>query len=161
MTTTTYMLLAAALVCIGFAGILLPALPGTPLIFAGLLLAAWAEGFDKVGWLPLTLLGVLTAVAWAVDLMAAALGARRAGASTLALVGAVIGTVVGIFMGFLGLLFAPLVGATVGEYIARQDSWRAAQVGFSTWIGLLLGAVAKVAIACTMLGVFVAAYWID
>lgn len=158
--TLSLLLLAAILVLIGIAGILLPALPGTPLIFIGLLIAAWAEDFAKVGWLPLTLLGILTLIAWAADFVAAALGAKRAGASALALVGAAVGTVIGIFFGFVGLLFAPLLGAATGEYIARRDTLRAAQVGFATWIGLLVAAVAKVAIAFTMVGVFVAAYFI-
>lgn len=160
MNSTLLLILAAVLVMIGFAGILLPALPGTPLIFAGLLLAAWAEDFAKVGWAPLAILAVLTVLAWAADLLAAALGARRAGASGLALAGAAIGTLAGLFTGFVGLLFAPLIGAAVGEYVARRDTLRAAQVGFATWVGLLIGAVAKVAIACTMIGVFVTAYLI-
>lgn len=158
--TVSLLLLAAILVLIGIAGILLPALPGTPLIFIGLLIAAWAEDFTKVGWMPLTLLGILTLIAWAADFVAAALGAKRAGASALALVGAAVGTVVGLLFGFVGLLFAPLLGAATGEYIARRDTMRAAQVGLATWIGLLLAAVAKVAIAFTMVGVFVAAYFI-
>ncbi len=57
-TSTLFYLLAAAMVLVGIAGTVLPALPGVPLVFAGLLLAAWADGFDKVGALPLVVLGM-------------------------------------------------------------------------------------------------------
>jgi uncharacterized protein YqgC (DUF456 family) len=48
--------ISAVLVIVGLAGLALPALPGAPLIFGGLLLAAWAEHFAYVGWGTLTLL---------------------------------------------------------------------------------------------------------
>jgi uncharacterized protein YqgC (DUF456 family) len=85
------------------------------------------------------------------------IGARRAGASRLAIAGAAIGTVAGVFTGFVGLLFMPLVGAAVGEWLADRNAARAAHVGISTWVGLLVGTVAKVAITFVMVGLFVLA----
>jgi hypothetical protein len=92
-----------------------------------------------------------------VDFVAAALGAQRAGASRLALLGAAFGTFAGVFTGLWGLLFMPLVGAAAGEYLAQRDLRRAGRVGVATWIGVLLGTAAKVAIVFAMIGVFVAA----
>jgi uncharacterized protein YqgC (DUF456 family) len=83
--------------------------------------------------------------------------AKKAGASKLGLFGAALGTVLGIFTGFIGLLFMPLVGAAIGEYIAQRDALRAGRIGLATWLGLLVGAVLKLGIVFTMLGVFVAA----
>jgi len=71
--------------------------------------------------------------------------------------GAMIGAVAGIFMGFVGLLFMPLVGAAVGEYIAQRDLRRAGTVGVATWLGLLVGTAVKVAIVFAMIGAFVVA----
>jgi uncharacterized protein YqgC (DUF456 family) len=105
-------------------------------------------------WL-LVLLGVLTAMAWTVDYVAAVVGAKRAGASKQAIIGAGIGTFAGIFSGLWGLLFMPLVGAALGEYLAQRDLRRAGKVGIATWIGLLLGTAAKVAIVFAMVGIFV------
>jgi len=79
------------------------------------------------------------------------------GASKLAIVGAAIGTVVGVFTGLWGLLFMPLIGAAIGEFVAQRDLRRAGKVGLATWIGLLLGTAAKVAIVFAMVGIFVAA----
>jgi hypothetical protein len=100
---------------------------------------------------------VLAALAFAADYVAAMLGAKKAGASRLAIAGAAIGTIVGVFTGFVGLLFMPLVGAAIGEFIADRDMARAGKVGIATWVGLLLGTAVKVALVFTMVGIFVAA----
>jgi uncharacterized protein len=98
-------------------------------------------------------------LAFAADYAAAFFGAKKAGASTYALVGAAIGTVVGVFAGPLGLLFLPLVGATIGQYITSRDALKSGTVGLATWIGLLVGTVLKIVFVCLMLGVFAMAYF--
>ena len=148
---------AIVLILAGMAGTVLPALPGVTLVFAGIALAAWIDDFARIPVWLLVLLGVLTATAWIVDYAAAAMGAKRAGASRLAIVGAIVGTLAGILSGLWGLLFLPLVGATIGEYVAQRDLLRAGKVGAATWIGLLLGTAAKVAIVFAMVGIFVVA----
>jgi uncharacterized protein len=115
-----------ALVVIGIAGIVFPALPGTVLIFAGLLLAAWADGFTRVGAWTLALVGVLGALSYTVDFVAAALGARHVGASPRAVVGAGLGTLLGIPFGLPGVLIGPLVGAVLGELSLHRQFGRAA-----------------------------------
>lgn len=135
----------------------MPALPGVPLIFLGLCLAAWAEGFQYVGAGTLVLLAALALLAYAVDLAAGALGARKFGASRTAVLGAAIGTVIGLFLGIPGLLLGPFVGAAVGELVARRDLLQAGRAGLGTWLGLILGAAVKLAISFSMLAVFLAA----
>lgn len=151
-------LISLLLVLLGLAGTILPALPGTPLVFGGLLLGAWLEQFQRVGTVPLVIIGVLGVLAWLADWVAGALGAKRAGASGLAVAGAAIGTLVGVFAGVIGLLFGPLIGAGIGEWLARNDVPRAARVGLATWIGLLAALAVKVALTFTMIGVFVLAW---
>jgi len=150
-------IVAVALIAIGLAGTVLPALPGMPLIFGGVLLAAWIDDFTRIGGWTIGVLGVLALVGVAVDYAAAALSARRVGASRQGIIGAAIGTVLGVFSGLWGLLFMPLLGAAVGEYLAHKDALRAGKVGVATWIGLLIGAALKIAIAFTMIGVLIAA----
>lgn len=152
--------LSAVLVLAGLAGTVLPLLPGTLLVWAGLLLGAWIDDFTRVGVVTVVLLTLLAALAWALDFVAGLMGAKRAGASPQALVGAAVGTVVGIFMGLIGVLFMPLVGAGIGEYWAQKNQQRAAKVALATWLGLLLGMVAKVVIAFVMVGIFLVALWI-
>ena len=155
--TVVLWIAAIALIAIGVAGTILPAIPGVTLVFAGMLLGAWIDDFARIPVWLVVVFGVLTAIAWAVDYFAAAAGAKQAGASKLAVAGALIGTVVGIFTGLWGLLFMPLVGAAIGEFIAQRDLRRAGTVGVATWLGLLVGTAVKVAIVFAMIGAFVVA----
>jgi len=148
------------LIALGVVGTFLPGIPGPIAIFAGMLLAAWIDHFDRVGWLALTVLGALTAAALAVDIVAGVLGARRVGASRPALIGAMLGTVIGLFFGFVGILIAPFLGAVIGELSSRpQQPGSAVRVGIGTWIGLAVGAFAKILIVLVMLTVFLIAYF--
>lgn len=153
--------LAIALILIGTAGTVLPVLPGPPLILLGALLAAWIDGFARISGFTCAVLSALTLAAMAIDFLASSIGAQRAGASRQALIGSALGTVLGIFTGLWGLLFMPLAGAAIGEFIARRQVLRAGQVGLATWVGLLVGTVVKLALVMTMLGIFVAALLID
>jgi uncharacterized protein YqgC (DUF456 family) len=153
-TTTLLYALAALLMLIGLAGTVLPALPGMPILFGGMLLAAWVGDFERIGAWTLVLLGGLTALALALDFIAGLLGAKRVGASGLALFGAALGTLIGLFFGLFGLVIGPFLGAVLGELANGKQAADAAKVGFGTWIGMALGAVAKVGIAFVMLGVF-------
>jgi len=134
MLQTTYFVLAALLIVAGIAGAILPALPGVPLVFGGMLLAAWADHFQHVGAVTLTLLGVLCVVALLIDFVASVMGARRVGASSRALWGATIGTFAGLFFGIPGLLLGPFVGAVIGELSAGSQVHKATSVGIGTWL---------------------------
>jgi uncharacterized protein YqgC (DUF456 family) len=149
--------LAVALIVIGIAGTVLPALPGVVFVFGGIVLAAWIDDFARVSGWTVGALAVLAVLGFCVDYLAATLSARRAGATKAGLLGAALGTVAGVATGFWGLVFMPQVGAAIGEFIAQRDALRAGRIGAATWIGLLVGAVAKLAIVFTMVGIFVAA----
>ena len=157
MTATLLWLLSAALIVLGVAGTVLPALPGTALVLAGIVLGAWIDDFARVGWGVLGGITLLAALAWVLDYVAGLLGAKKAGASRQAIVGAALGTVAGLFMGLVGVFFMPLVGAAIGEWLARRDHAQALKVGVATWLGIIVGMVSKVVIAFVMIGVFIVA----
>ena len=157
MEVTLLWVLCVALIVLGLAGTVLPVLPGTLLVWAGIVLGAWIDDFARVSVTTVVVISVLGVVAWVLDYAAGLLGAQKAGASKQALLGAAVGTVVGLFMGLVGVLFMPLVGAAVGEYVARKDEARAVKVGLATWVGIMLGLLAKVVLAFIMVGVFAAA----
>ncbi len=159
MSDTLWWILSAALIALGLAGTVLPALPGTALVLAGIVLGAWIDDFTRVGWLALAAITLMAIAAWSLDYVAGMAGARRAGASRQAVLGAALGTVAGLFMGFVGVLFLPLVGAALGEWLARRDHQGAVRVGIATWLGLMAGLLAKVVLAFMMIGVFLAALW--
>ena len=151
---------AMFLIVLGVLGTFIPGIPGPVAVFAGMLLAAWIDHFTRVGWIALVILGALTAAALAIDTVASVMGARRVGASRPALIGALIGTVVGLFFGFVGILIAPFVGAVIGELSSRPHVPSAVRVGVGTWIGLALGAFAKIVIVLAMLALFLSDYFI-
>jgi uncharacterized protein YqgC (DUF456 family) len=150
--------LAGILIVAGFVASILPNLPGIPVMFGGMLLAAWVGHFDKIPVWVIVLLGVLAAFSIVFDFLAGTWGAKRYGASAAAVWGALIGTIVGMFIAFpIGLLFGPFVGAVLGQLISGSKLDHAAKVGFGTWIGLLIGTAIKLAVAFMMLGTFVLA----
>ena len=157
MTVTLLWILSVALIVVGIAGTVLPALPGTLFVLAGIVLGAWIDDFARVGWGVLTAVIVLAVLAWVLDYVAGLPGAKKAGASRQAIIGAALGTVAGLFMGIVGVLFMPLVGAAIGEWLAQRDHGRALKVGVATWLGIMAGLVSKVVIAFMMVGIFVVA----
>jgi uncharacterized protein len=152
--------LSVGLILLGLAGTVLPVLPGTLLVWGGIFLGAWIDDFSRVSVTTVVVISVLGLLAWGLDYAAGLLGAKNAGASKQALLGAALGTVVGLFMGLVGVLFMPLVGAALGEYVARKDQARAMKVGVSTWVGIMLGLLAKVVLSFIMVGIFIAAFLI-
>lgn len=149
--------LAALLILLGFAGLILPALPGIPLIFGGLVLLAWAENFAYVGWTTLSILGVLALASYGVDFLATALGAKKFGASMRAIWGAALGALVGLFFGLPGLLLGPFLGAVIGEFSGKASLRAAMHAGVGATLGLLFGALLKIALAFAMVGTYILA----
>lgn len=155
--TVTLWIISVTLIVAGLVGTVLPALPGVAFIFGGILLGAWIDDFTVVSTGTVIACGVIAALAWAVEYVAGVLGAKKVGASRQAIIGSLIGTVVGIFTGLWGLLFMPLVGAAIGQYIVDRDLMRARHVGVATWLGMVIGMLAKIALSFLMIGIFVVA----
>ena len=149
---------AFVLIALGFAGTVVPAIPGLPMIAGGAWLIGWADDYEKVGWKTILFLAVLAAIGGAIDTVAQTAGAQKAGATRAGIIGSLVGTVIGMFMGLFGILFMPLIGAAVGEFWAKRDLLHAGRVGIGTWIGMVVGTAAKIALAFIMTGVLVFVY---
>src|SRR5450631_2282161 len=91
-------IIGAILTITGLAGLLLPLVPGAPLLFLGLLLGAWAEDFRYIGVWALLILAGMAALTYAVELVASILGLKKYGGSRRAMVGAAVGGIIGIFL---------------------------------------------------------------
>ena len=146
--------LAALLMLGGLAGSVLPMLPGIPMVFGGIWLAAAVDGYRHLGLWWLLIIGAIGAIGVIVDFVASTLGAKRVGASPRALWGAAIGTLVGMFFGIPGLLFGPFIGAVLGELASGTSVLRSAHVGVGTWLGLLFGTLLKLVLSFLMVGLF-------
>lgn len=147
--------LAGVLTFTGLAGMLLPLIPGAPLLFLGLVLGAWADGFRYVGGWTIFLLAVMAALTYVVEFAASVLGAGKFGGSKRAMAGAAIGAVIGLFLGLPGILLGPFIGAVLGELSLQRTLDQASRAGFGTVVGLAVGVAGKLAIGMAMIGVFV------
>jgi uncharacterized protein YqgC (DUF456 family) len=151
---------AAILVLAGLAGSILPILPGIPMIFGGLWLAAFVDGYQHVGLWTLLFIAALGIIGLGLDFVAGAFGAKRVGASKLAVWGALIGTIIGMFFGLVGIILGPFLGALAGELADGSSVLRSTHVSIASWVGMLLGALAKVILSFMMIGVYlVAVLW--
>jgi uncharacterized protein YqgC (DUF456 family) len=146
--------IAVLLMLVGVCGLIFPAMPGAPLLFLGMVVAAWAEDFAYVGTGGLVALGFLALLIYSADILAGMFGAKKFGASNRALLGAAIGAFVGIFFGLFGILAGPFFGALIGELSNRRDLYASGMSGLGATLGLLLGAIAKLTLAFMMLGLF-------
>ena len=153
--TILWWLLAGLIVIAGLAGTVIPALPGVPLVFAGLFVGAWIGNFETIGWITIGVLALLALVAWAVDFLAGALGARYLGASSRAFWGATVGAIVGIFFGLPGIVLGPFIGAVLGELSGGSDLRQSGRSGLGAWLGMVVATAAKLAIAFLMIGIVI------
>ena len=151
--------IAAALIVVGLAGAIVPALPGIPLIFGGIWLSAALDHYRHLGRWWLLSIALVGGVGLTIDLLAGALGAKRVGASQLAVWGALVGTAIGLFFGLPGLLLGPFVGAVVGELASGNSVLRSTHVGVGAWVGLIFGTLVKLVSSLMMVALFAAGWW--
>jgi len=143
------------IVIAGLAGTVIPALPGVPLVFLGLFIGAWIGQFEAIGWTTIGILAVLALLAWIVDFLAGAAGARYLGASSRAFWGATIGAIAGIFFGIAGMLLGPFIGAVLGELSGGNTMVQSGRAGVGAWIGMVIATAVKLALAFLMIGIFI------
>jgi uncharacterized protein len=156
--TVLLIILGILLILVGMAGLILPALPGAPLIFAGALAIAYAHDFTRIGVFTLVVIGLLALMSMVLDHAITLLGARRAGASAWGMFGAVVGLLVGLTFGLPGIIIGPAIGAVVFEYWRNPDFTRASRAGMGVFIGFLVGTLVKYALAFAILGIVIFAY---
>ena len=156
--TVLLWIVSGVMVVAGLAGIVLPALPGHLLILAGLVLAAWADGFRHVSGWTLGVIAIVALASYGIDFAAAAMTTKRLGASRRAMAGAALGTLGGFFFGLPGLIAGPFVGAVIGELTATKDLRQAGRAGVAATIGFAVVVAVKVAFAFVMIAAFAAAF---
>jgi uncharacterized protein YqgC (DUF456 family) len=148
------LILALLLMGVGLVGSLVPVLPGLPLILLVAVGHRLVFGAASIGDVGLLLLTVLTAVALLMDYLATLIGARKLGATWWGLAGALIGAVAGLFFALPGVVLGPFLGATLLELLSGREFEAAVKAGMGAVIGLVCGAVAKLACSAAMMGVF-------
>ena len=159
--TILWWILAWLVVIAGLVGTVVPALPGVPLVFLGLFIGAWVDDFQTVGWATIGTLAVLSIIAWVVDFLAGAAGARYMGATSRAFWGAAIGALVGMFFGLVGILIGPFLGAVIGELSVGSDLMKSSRAGVGAWLGMIVATALKMGIVFLMIGIFLFRFGLD
>jgi uncharacterized protein YqgC (DUF456 family) len=153
--STIIIMATIALMLIGLIGSALPFVPGSPLILLGAFIYAWYTDFLVVTWGTLVILLLLTVLSQILDYLASILGAKKFGASRWGMSGAFLGGIIGLFSGgILGILIGPFIGALLLEFLHGQDLPASLKIGLGTLVGFLGGAIGKIIIALTMVGIF-------
>ncbi len=135
----------------GIVGTFAPVLPGSPLIWLGMLIFGFMTGFEKLNWVFFLLQGLLAASVLGVDYLATALGSRYFGASKAAVFGALLGLIVGLFFFPIGLLVGPFAGAVLCELIFTRNPDTALRSGLGAVIGFWSGVVVKLILEIGMI----------
>ncbi len=157
--TIALLVLGVACVVLGVALLPMPAIPALGIIFIGVFVTAWADGFARIGWFSLAVMLALTVFGSIADNVATLLGARRAGASWWGVAGAGVGMLVGLAFGLPGLIVGPAVGAFAFEYVRNPDFRAAGWAGAGGVFGFLLGIVAKSAFGMLIVGIAAFTYF--
>lgn len=135
---------------LGLIGSILPALPGTPLVFIAAIGHRLYFGENSVSNLMLGILAGLMILSLVLDFAASMLGAKKFGATWRGAVGAAVGGIIGLFFSLPGIILGPLIGAILLEMLGGREFKPAARAGVGAVIGLLLGVVGKFSIAVLM-----------
>ena len=98
------------LIILGVVGALVPVLPGPLLIWLGVLVWAWADGFVHIGWPTLLVLAALTIISWGADLALSLISSRRSGAGWRSIGVSILGGLVGAIL----LSSVPIIGTFIG-----------------------------------------------
>ncbi|MEM9087196.1 MAG: DUF456 family protein [Cyanobacteria bacterium P01_F01_bin.53] len=162
-----------ALMVVGLIGAFVPALPGIGLIVAAVLVWSIATSFASTTWALGTAVVALV-LSLGVNYLATYLGAKKVGASSWGQTGAIIGIVVG-FLGLLpalpvggpllGVLFGTMTGAFLGEFLYRRELKIGARLKLSSTVSLavvvssLIGTVLEGLLALTAVVVFIITTW--
>ena len=156
---TALVVLGTLTIGAGLVALAVPMVPGLAIVYGGVLLVAWADGFTRIGPLMLvTLLAVMLA-GMVADNVAAIFGARRAGASGWGVFGAGVGALLGLPLGLVGVIIGPAVGALVFEYFRNPDLRRAGRAGVGGLFGFVLATVARAVFGMTIAGLAALAYF--
>lgn len=155
-----YVLVILALLCafVGLMGAVVPALPGPPLSFVGLVLLAFCGNAD-VAITTLVVTGVVAAVVTLLDFVAPIWLTNKKGGSKYSMWGAGIGMFVGLFFGLPGIIIGPFIGALIGEFMAGRPTDKAFEIAFMSFVSFMLTTGVKFVYCLVLLVMVVVEGW--
>jgi uncharacterized protein len=151
---TAVLIVCYIIMLVGLAGCVLPMLPGTPLVFAGIYIYAWLTDFTIISQNLIIFFLILTIISVLIEYISSSIGSKKFGASKLGFLGAFVGAVIGVFFAPWGLIIGPLAGALIGELIVGKKIKEAVHSGTGAVIGFFGGTLLKIVTAVVMIVLF-------
>ena len=149
-------MIAEGFMVIGAVGSMLPAIPSTPVVFLAALGHKIYFGDNSISYLILAILGAITLFSLVMDYIASLVGARKLGATWRGVAGALIGGILGLFLGPWGILIGPFIGALTFEMMGGRQFEEASKAGFGALLGIVAGTLGKFICAIAMASLFAA-----
>lgn len=160
MLTVLLAIISTILVLAGLFGVILPLLPGVPIAWLGLFIFAIGTGFERISVTTTVIFFAVMLLTFAVDFFAPMLGAGKYKASKWGIIGASLGSLLGIItLGLWGIILGPFVGAMLGEIIAGKEGGKAIKIAFGTFWGIVFGGLFKVIVVLVMLGFLITSWF--
>ena len=150
MMDVLWVVLGVLLMIAGLAGCILPFLPGPPLCYLALLIqqlqteAPYSANF-LILWASITL--VITGLDYVIPVY----GTKKFGGTPYGMWGSFIGLIAGFWLGPMGIIIGPFLGAFIGELIANNNSEQAMKAAFGSFMGFVMGTLIKL-VACLVMG---------
>lgn len=158
MEDPVYVIIAVILLIVGAVGTVAPVLPGVPLCWGGLLVLKFAPSVsDNISWVTIVILGILTLGVTILDNVLPVWGTKKMGGNKKVVWGATIGLFAGFFLGPLGIIFGPFVGALVGALLSGNKIMSAAKQASGAFLGYIAGLTLKLITVGLILFFFVKA----
>lgn len=149
-------IIALVIMMVGMAGVIMPVIPSTPLIWFGAFFYGLFNHFETITWKVLLVFGLLTAFSIVLENFGNVYGAKKFGATRWGIIGSLVGTGVGFFWaGPLGLLLGPIVGTIIFEIFGGMGYKGALKSGIGNFVGFLGGSVVKIALGLAMIIIFI------
>ena len=148
-------LLILAILCllVGFAGAVLPILPGPQLSWVALLLLKFSSFGENVTWLWIAIFAAIVIVVVVLDYYVPIWGTKKFGGTRAGMWGATIGLIIGLFFSPVGIILGPFLGALLAELLAGNSKEHSLRAAFGAFIGFLFGVGLKL-IACFWITVY-------
>ena len=156
MNTILLWAITVALLSVGIAGTLFPAVPGLALVFVGILFYAIATGFSTISTTTIVLFGIVVLIGLLADFWASVAATSAGGGSARAIAGVIIGSLVGmIAAGPPGLFIGAFMGAFAGAILSGQSYKKATKVALYSIIGMVGSALIQLLLALVLTAAFV------
>jgi uncharacterized protein YqgC (DUF456 family) len=156
MVNIPLLIVSSLLFLVGLFGIIVPFVPGVPLVWLGLFIYSLGTGFKTIPIPAVVIFFFLMVLTVVLDFILPMVGLRRYKASNWSILGSFLGFIIGvIFFNIWGIILGPIVGAFVAELVAKRELGQGFRAALGVLLSSVIGTLLKIAISLIMIGYFI------